>query len=68
MARSLKRITKEYERFQRDPIDGLTVHPNEDHSIWIVDIVGAEGSIYEGEPYQLQITFGPNYPMDSPEV
>ena len=55
-ARSLKRIVKEYERFQRDPVEGFTITPNDDHTVWIVDIVGAEDTIYEGENYQLQIT------------
>ena len=55
-SRSLKRIVKEYERFQRDPVEGFTITPNEDHSVWIVEIEGAVDTLYEGEHYQLQIT------------
>lgn len=31
-------------------------------------LVGAPGSIYEGETYQLQFTFTDEYPMEAPEV
>lgn len=29
---------------------------------------GAEGTLYEGEMFQLQFKFSPKYPFDSPEV
>lgn len=33
-----------------------------------VSIEGAEGSIYEGETFQLQFLFNDKYPFDSPTV
>lgn len=35
---------------------------------WIVDIEGAEKSLYDGERFQLQFRFSPQYPFESPEV
>jgi ubiquitin-conjugating enzyme E2 W len=29
---------------------------------------GAQGTLYEGEQFQLQFKFSPKYPFDSPEV
>ena len=29
---------------------------------------GAEGTLYDGEQFQLQFKFGTSYPFDSPEV
>lgn len=34
----------------------------------VVSLNGAQGTIYEGEQFQLQFRFGPKYPFDSPEV
>lgn len=34
----------------------------------MLSINGAQGTIYEGEQFQLQFRFGPKYPFDSPEV
>jgi ubiquitin-conjugating enzyme E2 W len=31
-------------------------------------MTGAEGTLYEGELFQLQFKFSPKYPFDSPEV
>lgn len=35
---------------------------------WIVDLDGAEESLYDGEHFQLQFIFSPGYPFESPEV
>jgi ubiquitin-conjugating enzyme E2 W len=35
---------------------------------WIVTIRGAEGTLYSGEIFRLQFTFGAEYPIESPEV
>jgi ubiquitin-conjugating enzyme E2 W len=66
--RSLNRINKELSKFQSDGISsGLSVvviSPSE----WRVHFVGAEDTIYAGEPYSLQVHFTNEYPMDSPIV
>uniref|UniRef100_A0A8R1IF81 N-terminal E2 ubiquitin-conjugating enzyme n=1 Tax=Caenorhabditis japonica TaxID=281687 RepID=A0A8R1IF81_CAEJA len=35
---------------------------------WKIGVVGAEGTLYAGEVFTLQFTFGPQYPFNSPEV
>lgn len=37
-------------------------------SRWTIQMKGAEGTLYEGEMFQLQFKFSPKYPFDSPEV
>ena len=50
------------------------ITPRESFLHWIfifrlvVSLNGAQGTIYEGEQFQLQFRFGPKYPFDSPEV
>ena len=35
---------------------------------WIIDMEGAEGTLYEGERFQLLFKFSSKYPFDSPEA
>jgi ubiquitin-conjugating enzyme E2 W len=35
---------------------------------WNIEITGAPKTLYEGEKFILEFTFGPKYPFDSPEV
>ncbi|KAI9280580.1 ubiquitin-conjugating enzyme/RWD-like protein [Umbelopsis sp. AD052] len=35
---------------------------------WIILIVGAPGTLYEGEHFKLEFHFTPSYPLESPEV
>lgn len=35
---------------------------------WIVDLTGAEGTLYEGEKFQLMFKFSQKYPFESPAV
>ncbi|CAM9973810.1 unnamed protein product, partial [Choristocarpus tenellus] len=64
-----RRVKKELQKLRRDPLDGITVevHAN-DPKQWIVTIIGAGGTVFEGETYRLNIKFPPNYPIESPEV
>uniref|UniRef100_A0A8C6GQV9 Ubiquitin-conjugating enzyme E2 W n=1 Tax=Mus spicilegus TaxID=10103 RepID=A0A8C6GQV9_MUSSI len=36
--------------------------------MWIVDMEGAPGTLYEGEKFQLLFKFSSRYPFDSPQV
>ena len=36
--------------------------------MWTVSFQGPRGTVYEDEPYTLQVKFTVDYPMDSPEV
>jgi ubiquitin-conjugating enzyme E2 W len=68
MSRANKRVQKELERLVADPIPGIVIVPQEDSSIWIAAFVGGEGTLYEGEEFQLQFRFSADYPIDPPEV
>jgi len=35
---------------------------------WTINMQGAEGTLYDGEQFQLQFKFGTSYPFESPEV
>lgn len=35
---------------------------------WIVELEGAEESLYCGEKFKLQFKFGQRYPFESPQV
>lgn len=35
---------------------------------WTINMHGAEGTLYDGEQFQLQFKFGSSYPFESPEV
>jgi ubiquitin-protein ligase len=59
MARVEKRIAKEYSKLLSDPVPGISVSlPNEANLLeWAVELVGAEGTLYEGERHGLRVTF-----------
>ncbi|KAG1651054.1 Ubiquitin-conjugating enzyme E2 W [Nymphon striatum] len=68
---SQKRLQKELMAIQKEPPHGVTVDPlliGENLDMWVVDMVGASGTLYEDEKYQLQFKFNNKYPFDSPEV
>lgn len=37
-------------------------------SRWIINIDGVDGTLYQGEHFQLLFKFNNKYPFDSPEV
>lgn len=47
---------------------GMAVRPTQRLDEWLVDVQGAEGSVYGGERYQLRFIFPSDYPMEAPEV
>ena len=62
------RIQKELKEFIKDPPPNLSVKVGKNIRIWIVTMVGAENTIYEGEVYKLRISFPPSYPTMPPSV
>jgi ubiquitin-conjugating enzyme E2 W len=64
-ARAQRRVQKELERFlqENDGFDVTVLSPNQ----WRVTFNGP-APLYVGEVFILRITFGDEYPMDSPEV
>ncbi|KAG9509262.1 Ubiquitin-conjugating enzyme E2 W [Fragariocoptes setiger] len=66
-----KRLQKELMAIQKDSPPGVKVNFNNIHNNltqWIIDLDGARESLYDGEHFQLQFTFSPQYPFESPEV
>ncbi|KNE56543.1 hypothetical protein AMAG_02345 [Allomyces macrogynus ATCC 38327] len=63
-----RRLQKELADLQRNPPHGIQVVDADDLSKWIVEIHGAEDSIYAGESWRLQLKFPHDYPMEAPEV
>lgn len=35
---------------------------------WVIEVIGAPGTLYANETYQLQVDFPEHYPMESPQV
>jgi ubiquitin-conjugating enzyme E2 W len=64
---SSKRVAKELEKWGKDAEDGITVTVVNDCK-WHVAFIGAENTIYAGEPFVLVVEFENDYPMSSPIV
>ena len=66
-----RRVAKELERLQKDPIPGIVITPQadeEDCITWIAAFEGAADTLFEGEAFQLMFKFSAQYPIDAPEV
>jgi len=67
-----KRLQKELLSMQREPSPGVSINCQtllgNSLTQWIIDMEGADGTLYEGEKFQLLFKFSPKYPFDSPEV
>ncbi|KAH3695132.1 ubiquitin-conjugating enzyme E2 W-like [Dreissena polymorpha] len=66
-----KRLHKELQLLQKEPPHGVKIDVESIHrnlTEWIVDLEGAQESLYRGEKFQLLFKFGDRYPFDSPQV
>jgi len=65
-----KRLQKEMTQLVNEPPPGVRLSSETSSSLklWLVEIDGASGTLYEGEHFQLQFTFTDQYPFSSPEV
>lgn len=63
-----RRLNKELRDLQRSPPQGIILEDVDNLDCWKIKVVGAKGTLYEGETFKLQFRFSKNYPIDSPEV
>ena len=63
-----KRLAKEIKQLVTSPPPGVQLTDYTDLTQLVVNLSGAEGTLYANEQYQLRFKFPKNYPMESPEV
>jgi len=63
-----KRVLRDLRKLKSDEGLGIEVEDAECLTDWVVKLVGAEGSVYEGEIYRLRFRFHADYPTQPPEV
>ncbi|KAI8064716.1 ubiquitin-conjugating enzyme/RWD-like protein [Gongronella butleri] len=63
-----KRLSKELRDLNTNPLEGVSIEEAEDFKRWRLRVLGAPGTLYEGEQFRLEFRFTPSYPLESPEV
>lgn len=65
-----RRLSRELAEWsvKEPPVPGMSVIPTERLDEWLVNVQGAEGSVYQNEHYRLRFKFPADYPMEAPEV
>ena len=63
-----KRVLRDLRRLKAEEDLGLEVEDCECLTDWVVKLVGAKNTIYEGEIYRLRVRFHADYPTQPPEV
>ena len=64
-----RRLKKELDSLQSDPLDGCMVGPvNDDIFHWQVMMDGPAGTPYEGGLFEIDVTFPAEYPFKAPKV
>ncbi|KAL3917336.1 MAG: hypothetical protein SGILL_004760 [Bacillariaceae sp.] len=62
------RIQKELKEFIQSPPPNLSVQVGSNMRAWVVTMVGANNTVYEGEVFKLRINFPKDYPTVPPSV
>ncbi|GMP31840.1 hypothetical protein CsSME_00005893 [Camellia sinensis var. sinensis] len=62
------RLQKELEEWQVNPPSGFKHRATDNLQSWVIEVNGAQGTLYANETYQLQVDFPEHYPMDAPQV
>lgn len=65
----VKRLTKEYEKLLKEPIDNIIARPDNSNILqWHFIITGAKDTPFEGGQYYGLLIFPKEYPMKPPEI
>ncbi|CAO1348564.1 unnamed protein product [Diamesa hyperborea] len=70
-SQSEKRLKKELMELIKNPIPGLKVDEesvSQNLSQWLIEIMGAEDTLFASETFILEFKFNNKYPFDSPQV
>ncbi|KAK7252940.1 hypothetical protein RIF29_37255 [Crotalaria pallida] len=62
------RLQKELVEWQVNPPSGFNHKVTDNLQRWVIEVIGAPGTLYANETYQLQVDFPENYPMEAPQV
>ncbi|PWA83502.1 putative ubiquitin-conjugating enzyme E2 18 [Artemisia annua] len=62
------RLQKELVEWQVNPPSGFVHNVTDNLQRWVIEVYGAQGTIYANEKYQLQVDFPEHYPMEAPQV
>ncbi|XP_037428774.1 probable ubiquitin-conjugating enzyme E2 18 [Triticum dicoccoides] len=60
------RLQKELGEWQASPPGGFTYKVSDNLQRWVIEVSGAEGTLYAGETYRPQVDFLEQYPMEAP--
>ena len=63
-----KRVLRDLRTMRKDAEVGLEVEDCEVLTDWVIKVVGAPKTVYEGEIYRLRVRFHPDYQGQPPEV
>ena len=68
-AKAPTRILKEYERWSKDPADGVSYSVDKDNIRYLtILIAGPTGSPYEGGLFKVEMFLPAEYPMQPPKA
>merc|ERR1739848_487859 len=63
-----RRVLRDLRRLKAENDLGLEIEDCDCLTDWAVKLVGAKGTVYEGELYRLRIRFHADYPTQPPEI
>ncbi|KAJ2846415.1 hypothetical protein IWW36_004362 [Coemansia brasiliensis] len=63
-----KRLMGELQQMESEPPALMRLLSCDSLDLWVVTMVGAEGTLYAGEKFTLQFRFPASYPFEAPEV
>ena len=65
---SLRRLTKEFEALEKNPLDFCAITPADDKMSAVAQLQGPAGTPYANGVWTIDLTFPENYPFKAPTV